>query len=46
MLFERSALSKKPTRVIQRELSALRKGDTMSPNLVFQNPYLLDFSDK
>jgi predicted nuclease of restriction endonuclease-like (RecB) superfamily len=43
MLFERTALSKKPTRVIQKELSALRKGDAMSPNLVFQDPYLLDF---
>ena len=43
MLFERTALSKKPAKVIQKELSALRKGDPMSPELVFQDPYLLDF---
>jgi predicted nuclease of restriction endonuclease-like (RecB) superfamily len=43
MLFERTALSKKPEQIIREELSALRQGDQLSPDLVFQDPYLLDF---
>jgi predicted nuclease of restriction endonuclease-like (RecB) superfamily len=43
MLFERTALSKKPEQIIRKELSALRQGDQVSPDLVFQDPYLLDF---
>ena len=43
MLFERTALSKKPDLLAQRELSALRTEDRMTPDLVFRDPYILDF---
>lgn len=43
MLFERTALSKKPERQIRAELKRLRKSDQLSPELIFQDPYLLDF---
>ena len=43
MLYERTALSKKPDKLIRKELIALRENDELSPNLVFQDPYLLDF---
>jgi predicted nuclease of restriction endonuclease-like (RecB) superfamily len=35
MLFERTALSKKPDLLAQQELSALRTEDRMTPDLVF-----------
>ena len=43
MLFERTALSKKPTRLAEMELKQLREEDKVSPDLVFRDPYLLDF---
>ena len=43
MLFERTALSRKPTKLIQRELSRLHRSDRLSPDLVFRDPYVLDF---
>ncbi len=43
MLFERTALSKKPDELIQHELQQLRKEDRLSPDLVFKDPYFLDF---
>jgi predicted nuclease of restriction endonuclease-like (RecB) superfamily len=43
MLFERPALSKKPERLIREELDALRAADTLTPDLVFRDPYFLDF---
>src|SRR4051794_20445589 len=43
MLFERTALSKKPSEVAERELARLRKEDRISPDLVFRDPYFLDF---
>lgn len=43
MVFERTAVSKKPEDVIQNELEALRKEDRLSPDLVFRDPYFLDF---
>jgi len=43
MLFERTALSKKPDEVIVQELQDLRKTDKLSPDLVFRDPYFLDF---
>lgn len=43
MLFERTALSKKPVLLVKKELTALRKKDKMSPDLVFRDPYFLDF---
>ncbi len=43
MLFERTALSKKPDSLIRSEVDALRKGDRLSPELIFRDPYFLDF---
>ena len=43
MLFERTALSKKPDEVVKRELSRLQEGETLTPDLVFRDPYFLDF---
>ena len=43
MLFERTALSKKPDQLIRQELKALRVEDKLTPDLVFRDPYFLDF---
>ena len=43
MLYERTALSKKPDKLIAAELKKLREEDKLSPALVFRDPYLLDF---
>ncbi|MBS1644634.1 MAG: DUF1016 family protein [Bacteroidetes bacterium] len=43
MLFERTALSKKPAKLIKDELTALNKKQAVSPELFFRDPYLLDF---
>ncbi len=43
MLFERTALSKKPDQLIRQELDALREEDQLTPDLVFRDPYLLGF---
>ena len=43
MTFERTALSKKPQNLIEQELKALRQEDLLTPDLVFRDPYLLDF---
>jgi len=43
MLYERTALSKKPDQLIRQELDALREEDKLTPDLVFRDPYLLDF---
>jgi predicted nuclease of restriction endonuclease-like (RecB) superfamily len=43
MLYERTALSKKPDALIRQELKALRAEDRMTPDLVFRDPYILDF---
>ncbi|MFN0191416.1 MAG: YhcG family protein [Aestuariivirga sp.] len=41
MLYQRTALSKKPQTVISAEIGKLRDGQ-MSPDTVFRDPYLLD----
>lgn len=43
MLYERTAISKKPGQLIKREITALREKDTLTPDLVFRSPYFLDF---
>jgi predicted nuclease of restriction endonuclease-like (RecB) superfamily len=43
MLFERTALSKKPAKLAELELKKLRKEDQVTPDLVFRDPYILDF---
>jgi predicted nuclease of restriction endonuclease-like (RecB) superfamily len=43
MLFERTAISKKPEIQIRKELQELRKTKNLTPDLVFRDPYILDF---
>ena len=43
MLYERTALSKKPDLLIKQELADLREQDRLTPDLVFRDPYFLDF---
>jgi len=43
MLFERTGLSRKPAKLAAMELKRLRKEDRLTPDLVFRDPYLLDF---
>lgn len=43
MLYERTALSQKPDELIRLELDALRDEDRLTPDLVFRDPYFLDF---
>jgi predicted nuclease of restriction endonuclease-like (RecB) superfamily len=43
MLYERTALSRKPAELARMELAALRDEDRMSTDLVLRDPYLLDF---
>jgi predicted nuclease of restriction endonuclease-like (RecB) superfamily len=42
MLFERTVLSKNSEEVVRQELATLRDGQ-MTPDMVFRDPYLLDF---
>lgn len=43
MLFERTAIAKKPDELIRKELDALRETDRLTPDLIFRDPYILDF---
>ncbi len=43
MLFERTAISRKPEQLAAEELSKLRESDKLTPDLVFRDPYFLDF---
>ena len=43
MLYERTAISRKPETVIRHELESLRNKDHLTPDLVFKDPYFLDF---
>jgi predicted nuclease of restriction endonuclease-like (RecB) superfamily len=43
MLYERTAISKKPDELIKKELSALKNEKKLSEDLVFRDPYILDF---
>ncbi len=45
MLFERTGLSKRPADVAKGELMKLRESDKLTPDLVFRDPYFLDFLD-
>lgn len=42
-LYLRTALSKKPEALVDAELQKLRAGGLMTPDLVFRDPYMLDF---
>jgi len=43
MLYERTAISKKPDQVIAQELALLKDQKRVSPDLVFRDPYFLDY---
>jgi predicted nuclease of restriction endonuclease-like (RecB) superfamily len=43
MLYERTAISKKPKHLIKQEIKQLRTEDKLTPDLVFRDPYFLDF---
>ena len=43
MLFERTAISKKPEETILHELKSLETEKKISPDLAFRDPYFLDF---
>ena len=43
MIFERTALSRKPEKLAAMELKQLREEDKLTPDLVFRDPYILDF---
>jgi predicted nuclease of restriction endonuclease-like (RecB) superfamily len=43
MLYERTAISKKPKQLIKQEIKELRDEDKLTPDLVFRDPYFLNF---
>lgn len=43
MLYERTAISKKPEETIKNELAGLQTNQTLTADLVFRDPYFLDF---
>ncbi|MEW6440659.1 MAG: PDDEXK nuclease domain-containing protein [bacterium] len=43
MLYERTALSRKPEAVVEAQIQELRRQDAVSPDLVLKDPYVLDF---
>jgi len=43
MLYERTALSRFPEKTIENQLKELKEKDKMTPELVFRDPYVLDF---
>lgn len=43
MLYERTALSKKPEELIRKELDLLKSEGSVTPDLVFKDPYVLNF---
>ena len=44
MLFERTAIAKKPDELIKQELAELRDDNKLSPDIVFKSPYFLEFA--
>jgi predicted nuclease of restriction endonuclease-like (RecB) superfamily len=45
MLYERTAISKKPEKLIKQELKLLQQQKSFTENIVFRDEYLLDFLD-
>jgi predicted nuclease of restriction endonuclease-like (RecB) superfamily len=43
MLYERTGISKEPNKLIEQELKSLQTNSQLSQNLVFRDPYVLDF---
>jgi predicted nuclease of restriction endonuclease-like (RecB) superfamily len=42
-LYERTAISKKPELTIQKDIELLKNEQKLNPDLVFRDPYFLDF---
>ena len=45
MLFERTAISRKPEETIRHDLEQLHQNQQISPDLLLKDPYILDFLD-
>jgi hypothetical protein len=45
LLYERTAISKKPDETISKELKKFKDGEIPSMDFVFRDPYVLDFLD-
>ncbi|MBU1097062.1 MAG: DUF1016 family protein [Bacteroidetes bacterium] len=43
MIFERTAISRKPKKTVEQEIGKLKKENAITPDLVFRDPYFLDF---
>ena len=43
VLFERTAVSRKPDALIAEDIAALREEDGLTPDMVFRDPCFLDF---
>ena len=43
LLFERTAVAKKPDVLIKQDIAALRDEDRLTPDMVFRDPYFLNF---
>jgi len=43
LLYERTAVAKKPEELIADDIAALRDEDRLTPDMVFRDPYFLDF---
>lgn len=43
LLFERTAVAKKPPELIADDIATLRDEDRLTPDMVFRDPYFLDF---
>ena len=43
LLFERTAVAQKPEALIKQDIAALRDEDRLTPDMVFRDPYFLDF---
>ena len=43
LLYERTAVAKKPAELIEQDITTLRDEDRLTPDMVFRDPYFLDF---
>lgn len=43
LLYERTAVAKKPDELIEQDITTLRDEDRLTPDMVFRDPYFLDF---
>src|SRR5205807_10296142 len=43
MLYDRTAIARKPDEQVRQDLATLRAEDRLTPDLVFRDPYVLDF---